>query len=73
MKSAGPAYVRSTLGVILGLSSGSLGAVLFFLAAFLARSAFFHKYVPATCSLSSASAFDSLVITFSARLSARGR
>ena len=33
-------YVRSTLGVILGLSSGSLGAVLFFLAAFLARSTF---------------------------------
>ena len=34
MKSAGPAYVRTTLGVILGLSSGSLGASLFFLAAF---------------------------------------
>ena len=30
MKSAGPAYVRTTLGVILGLSSGSLGAVLWF-------------------------------------------
>ena len=38
-------YVRSTLGVILGLSSGSLGAGLFFHGAFLARSTFFffHK------------------------------